>query len=57
MNGAAILALIRNDIRLYFADRRAVLVAGNPTTEAPEISGRRRAPHLVDALGARPIAA
>ena len=26
MNGAAILALIRNDIRLYFADRRAVLV-------------------------------
>jgi ABC-2 type transport system permease protein len=26
MNAAAILALIRNDIRLYFADRRAVLV-------------------------------
>jgi ABC-type Na+ efflux pump permease subunit len=26
MNGAAILPLIRNDIRLYFADRRAVLV-------------------------------
>ena len=26
MNGAAILALIRNDLRLYFADRRAVLV-------------------------------
>jgi ABC-2 type transport system permease protein len=26
MNGAAILALIRNDVRLYFADRRAVLV-------------------------------
>jgi ABC-2 type transport system permease protein len=26
MNGAAIFALIRNDIRLYFADRRAVLV-------------------------------
>jgi len=26
MSGAAILALIRNDIRLYFADRRAVLV-------------------------------
>jgi ABC-2 type transport system permease protein len=26
MNGAAIRALIRNDIRLYFADRRAVLV-------------------------------
>jgi ABC-2 type transport system permease protein len=26
MNGAAILALIRNDVRLYFADRRAVVV-------------------------------
>src|SRR6202011_2065673 len=26
MNSAAILALVRNDIRLYFADRRAVLV-------------------------------
>lgn len=26
MNGTAILALVRNDIRLYFADRRAVLV-------------------------------
>jgi ABC-2 type transport system permease protein len=26
MNSTAILALIRNDIRLYFADRRAVLV-------------------------------
>ena len=26
MNGAAIRALVRNDIRLYFADRRAVLV-------------------------------
>ncbi len=26
MNGTAILALIRNDIRLYIADRRAVIV-------------------------------
>ena len=26
MNSTAILALVRNDIRLYFADRRAVLV-------------------------------